>query len=122
MEDYPLLNLVWTMLIFFLFVMWIWIVISVFIDNFRRTDHSGWAKAGWTVLIVFMPVLGVLIYMIARPRMTEQDKQLMNEYEEQQKRLAGSTPSQELERLHKLKSDGAISEEEYQKLKADIVS
>ncbi len=122
MENYPLLNLIWTMLVFFLFVMWIWIVISVFIDNFRRNDHSGWAKAGWTVLIVFLPLLGVLIYMIARPRMTEQDKQLMEQYELQQRRLAGSTPSQELERLHELREKGAITTEEYGKLKAKIIA
>lgn len=122
MDEYPLLNLFWTIFIFFLFVMWIWIVISVFMDNFRRTDHSGWAKAGWTVLIVCLPLLGVLIYMIARPRMTEQDKQLMEEYEKQRQRLAGATPSQEIERLHKLKEQGAISEDEFERLKADAMT
>ena len=122
MEEYPLLNLFWTMLMFSIFVMWIWVVISVFADNFRRTDHSGWAKAGWTFLIIVVPILGVLFYMIARPQMTEQDKQLIEQYEQQQKRLQGSTPSQELERLHKLKEQGAISTEEYEKLKAKVVT
>ncbi|HDZ59153.1 MAG TPA: SHOCT domain-containing protein [Actinobacteria bacterium] len=122
MEEYPLLNLFWTMLMIFVFVIWIWVVISVFADNFRRTDHSGWAKAGWTLLIVVFPIVGVLIYMIARPRMTKQDKQLIEQYEQQQKRLAGTTPAQEIERLHKLKEQGAITAEEYEKLKAQAMA
>ena len=65
--DYPLLSVFWSILWFALFVLWIFIVIWVFIDNFRRTDHSGWAKALWFLFIVFVPVIGVLAYIIARP-------------------------------------------------------
>ncbi len=61
-------DVVWWMFIFFVWVMWISIVIMVFMDNFRRTDHSGFAKAMWTVFIVFLPVFGVLAYMISKPR------------------------------------------------------
>jgi hypothetical protein len=61
-------DVVWWMFIFFAWVMWIFVVISVFIDNFRRKDHGGLAKAMWTVLIIFLPVIGVLCYLIARPR------------------------------------------------------
>ena len=61
-------DVVWWMIIFFAWVIWIFVVINVFIDNFRRQDHSGWAKAMWTVLIIFLPVLGVLVYLIARPK------------------------------------------------------
>lgn len=67
---YPLLNIVWTMIIFFALVTWFVFVISVLIDNFRRPDHSGWAKAGWTVVIMFIPVIGVLFYIAARPAPT----------------------------------------------------
>jgi hypothetical protein len=70
MDDYPLLGLFWTMLMFTFMVMWIWVVLSVFMDNFRRNDHGGWAKALWTLFIVFLPILGVLSYMIARPKGT----------------------------------------------------
>jgi hypothetical protein len=63
-------DVVWWMFIFFVWVMWIFVVIYVFIDNFRRRDHSGWAKALWTVLIVFLPVIGVCSYLIARPSET----------------------------------------------------
>jgi len=58
----------WTMFIFFAWVIYIWLIIMVLGDNFRRSDHSGGAKAGWTVLIIFAPLLGILIYMIARPK------------------------------------------------------
>jgi predicted PurR-regulated permease PerM len=66
--DYPLLGLFWTISMFFLWAAWIFAVIWVFIDNFRRRDHSGWAKALWTIAIIFVPILWVLFYLIARPR------------------------------------------------------
>jgi quinol-cytochrome oxidoreductase complex cytochrome b subunit len=65
--DYPLLSVFWSIFVFSLMVLWIFIVIWVFIDNFRRTDHSGWAKALWFLFIVFVPVIGVLAYIISRP-------------------------------------------------------
>jgi hypothetical protein len=65
--DYPLLNIFWTISIFFLWVAWIFVVIWVFIDNFRRRDHGGGAKALWTIVIIFVPLLGVFVYLIARP-------------------------------------------------------
>jgi Phospholipase_D-nuclease N-terminal len=63
--NYPFLDIMWTMFIFFAWVIWIWLLIMVLADNFRRTDHSGWAKAGWTVFVIFLPLVGVLVYMIA---------------------------------------------------------
>jgi hypothetical protein len=103
---------------FFFLVVWITLVISIFIDNFRRDDHSGWAKAGWTFLIIALPFLGVLIYMIARPQMTDQDMQILAQADKQQ---SGFSTGEELERLHKLKEQGAISAEEYDKMKAGLV-
>ena len=66
-SSYPFLDIMWTMFIFFAWVIWIWLLILVLSDNFRRRDHSGWAKAGWTLLVIFLPLIGVLIYMITRP-------------------------------------------------------
>ena len=66
-SDYPFLDVVWTMFIFFAWVIWIYLLILVLADNFRRHDHSGLAKAGWTVFVIFLPLIGVLVYMIARP-------------------------------------------------------
>ena len=65
--DYPFLDIMWTMFIFFAFVIWIWLLIMILADNFARQDHSGWAKAGWTLFVIFLPLIGVLVYMIARP-------------------------------------------------------
>jgi len=66
-SSYPFLDVVWTMFIFFAFVIWIWLLILVLSDNFRRRDHSGLAKAGWTLFVIFLPLIGVLTYMIVRP-------------------------------------------------------
>ena len=65
-SSYPLLNLFWTMFIFFLWVIWIWILITVVIDIFRSPDLSGWAKALWFLFVLFIPLIGVLAYCIAR--------------------------------------------------------
>jgi hypothetical protein len=67
-DDYPLLQVFWTILIFFGFVIWISVLMMVLYDNFKRTDQSGWAKAGWTLFVIFLPVVGVLVYMVVRPR------------------------------------------------------
>jgi len=66
-SSYPLLNVIWSMLVFAGLVLWIFIVIWVFIDNFRRRDHGGVAKAVWFVFIIFVPIIGVIAYLIARP-------------------------------------------------------
>jgi phospholipase D-like protein len=66
-DNYPFLDIMWTMFIFFAWVIWISLLVMILIDNFRRTDHSGLAKAGWTLFVIFLPLIGVLVYMIARP-------------------------------------------------------
>jgi hypothetical protein len=65
--DYPLLGVFWSILLFALFALWVFVVIWVFIDDFRRTDHSGWAKALWVLFIIFVPVIGVFAYLVTRP-------------------------------------------------------
>jgi hypothetical protein len=65
-SSYPLLNLFWTMFIFFMWVIWIWILIMVFIDIFRSHDLGGFAKALWFLFVLFIPLIGVLVYLIAR--------------------------------------------------------
>ncbi len=67
LADYPFLNIMLSMLVFFAWVIFIYLLILVLADNFRRTDHSGLAKAGWTIFVIFVPLIGVLVYMIARP-------------------------------------------------------
>ena len=107
----------WAMLIFFFWFMAIWIFISIFGDIFRRNDLSGGAKAGWIILIVILPLLGCLIYMIARPAMTEQDRQMAAEYEEQQRRLTDYSAADEIEKLAKLRDAGELTAEEYESAK-----
>ena len=63
-SSYPFLNIFWTMILFFVWAIWIFIVITVLIDVFSRDDISGWGKAGWTVFVVVLPFLGVLVYLI----------------------------------------------------------
>ena len=115
--DYPFLDVVWSMIVFAFFVMYIWIVIMVLADNFRRNDHGGVAKAGWTLFIIFLPLLGVLVYMIARPKMTEQDQQLLAEAERQRQYVSGYSTADELAKLQQLKDSGAISAEEFESAK-----
>ena len=66
-DDFPLLDVFWTMLVFFGCVIWITVLMMVLYDNFHRRDQSGLAKAGWTVFVIFLPVVGVLVYMVLRP-------------------------------------------------------
>jgi uncharacterized membrane protein YhaH (DUF805 family) len=68
-DSYPFLDIMWTMFIFFAWVIWVAFLIFILVDNFKRHDHSGWAKAGWTALLLFVPVIGALIYIVARPPM-----------------------------------------------------
>ena len=67
LADYPLLEVFWTIAIIFVWMLWIFLVIWTLVDNFRRRDHGGWAKAAWTVFIIFVPLIGILVYFIARP-------------------------------------------------------
>jgi hypothetical protein len=105
------------MLVFFFWFMAIWIFITIFADIFRRRDLSGWAKAGWVFLIFVLPFLGALIYMIARPKMTEQDKEDIERMQEAQRRVSGYSYAEEIEKLAKLRDEGKISAEEYEDLK-----
>src|SRR5512141_2015282 len=107
----------WAMLVFFFWFMAIWIFITIFADIFRRRDLGGWAKAGWIVLIFLVPFLGALIYMIARPKMTEQDKEMMERAQEAQRRVQGYSPADEIQKLAALRDNGKISAEEYEEMK-----
>jgi hypothetical protein len=107
----------WAMVAFFFWFMAIWIFIQIFADIFHRRDLSGAAKAGWIILLIVLPFLGAVIYMIARPKMTEQDREDIQRMQEAQRRLTGYSPAAEIERLSKLRDAGEISAEEYTRLK-----
>jgi type VI protein secretion system component VasK len=110
-------SVIWTMVVLFFWVMAIWIFIAIFADIFRRNDLSGWGKAGWILLIFIVPFLGALIYVIARPKMTAQDKEMMEQAQEAQRRVSGYSPADEIAKLAELRDKGEISADEYNDLK-----
>ena len=112
----------WAMFVFFIWIQAIWIFIRIFGDIFHRRDLSGGAKAGWILLLFVLPFLGALIYLTARPKMTEQDREDMQRMQDAQRRLSGSSPAEEIERLSKLRAAGEISAEEYERLKASAIA
>jgi heme/copper-type cytochrome/quinol oxidase subunit 2 len=116
--DWSFGDLLLSMVAFFFWFMFLWMFFSVFGDLFRRNDLSGAAKALWILLVVVLPFIGVLIYVIVRPRMTEQDRQLAAEMLEQQRRLEGYSAADKLAKLAKLRDEGTITAEEYDHLKA----
>jgi ABC-type multidrug transport system fused ATPase/permease subunit len=105
------------MIYFFFIFMLIWMFIAVFADIFRRNDIHGGMKAFWIILIFIIPLIGILIYVIARPKMTEQDKELMERAQEQQRRVEGYSPADEVAKLAKLRDEGKITAEEYEEMK-----
>ena len=113
--------LLWTIEVFFL-ILAIWVFIAIFGDIFRRTDIHGGAKAGWILLIFILPFLGALIYIIARPRVTAQDVQMMAQAEAANKAVASVSTADELAKLQQLKDSGAISATEYDALKAKVLA
>ena len=110
-------SVLWAMVVFFFWFMLIWIFIGVFADLFRRNDLTGWAKAGWLLLIFIVPFIGILIYMIARPKMTEQDKEMMAAMSERERRASGYSVADEVAKLAKLRDEGKITAEEYERMK-----
>jgi hypothetical protein len=119
--DWTFGTVIWSMVVFFFWFIFIWMFISVFSDIFRRDDLSGWGKAGWIFFIVILPFLGILIYMIARPKMTAQDRRMMTEAQERERRMAGYSPADELAKLAKLRDENKISAQEYEELKRKVM-
>ncbi|MFE0581588.1 SHOCT domain-containing protein [Streptomyces sp. NPDC058874] len=130
MDDYPLLNLFWTMLWFFLWVMWFFLLFKVITDIFRDHSLHGWGKAGWLILVLLVPFIGVFVYVIARGRsMHERDARQVKENEaafrSYVRQAAGSGSggsADELSKLSALKDKGDISQEEFDRAKARILA
>jgi hypothetical protein len=126
--DYPFLDIFWTMILFFSWVIWIWMVISVLSDVFTRHDLSGWAKAAWVVFIIVLPFLGVLIYLIGNSgtmarRRVEQSQTSRAEFDDQVKTVAASGgAAAEIEKAKQLLDSGAIAQAEFDSLKAKALA
>lgn len=132
--DYPLLNLFWTMLYIFFFVVWFWLLITAIADLFSDAEESGWAKAGWVILMIVLPFLGLFIYFIVRGRgMAERSLRRQQAAEKQFKDYvqsvatsggggAGSDTADQLAKLADLKAQGHISDADFEAAKAKILS
>ena len=126
--DYPLLNIIWTMLVFFAWVIWFWLLIVVFGDIFSRHDISGWGKAGWLLLVVVLPYLGVFIYMIAQgthmaERRDKRSQAARSEFDDYVKNVAASGgPAAEIDKAKQLLDSGAISQAEFDSIKAKALA
>jgi hypothetical protein len=127
-SDYPFLDVFWTMLVFFGWVVWFWLLITVFADLFRRHDVSGWGKAGWTVFVIVLPFLGVLVYLIAQgSHMAERkmaDAQANRAaFDDYVRDVAGNDgPTDQIAKAKQLLDSGAIDAGEFERLKAKALA
>jgi ABC-type multidrug transport system fused ATPase/permease subunit len=128
--NYPILDAFLTMLYFFLFIIWIWLLIMVFMDIFRSHDMGGLAKALWVIFIIILPFLGVFVYLIARggkmheraARDAAQQQKAFDAYVKQTAGTAGDTTADQLTKLADLKSQGVITDAEFDTQKAKILA
>jgi ABC-type multidrug transport system fused ATPase/permease subunit len=129
-SSYPLLNVFWTMFEFFLWVIWIWILITVFIDIFRSHDLSGGAKALWFLFVLFIPLIGVLVYLIARggemheraARQAQRQDEALRSYVQQAAADSPTSTADQLSKLADLRDRQVISAEEFDREKAKILA
>ena len=124
--DYPFLDVLWTMIVFFAWLAWIWIAITCFIDIFRRHDIGGVHKAVWVVFIIVIPFLGVLVYLIAqhdgmRERSVKQAQDQQAAFDSYVKQTAGGSAT-EIAKAKELLDSGAITQSEFDTLKAKAVA
>ena len=125
--DYPFLDVFWTMLVFFAWVIWFWLLITVFSDLFRRHDISGWGKAGWCAFVIVLPFLGVFVYLIAQGKHMAERKAAdvqasQAAFDQYVRDAAGSSgPSDQIARAKELLDSGAISQAEFEQLKRRLL-
>jgi hypothetical protein len=129
-SSYPILDAFLTMLYFFLFIIWIWLLITVFIDIFRSRDMGGGAKALWVIFVIILPFLGVFVYLIARGgKMHEraaaeaaQQQQAFDAYVRQTAGSGGEDTASQLSKLADLKAQGVITDAEFEAQKAKVLA
>ena len=126
--SYPFLDILWTTLIFFAWVIFIWIAVTVLIDVFRRHDISGWVKALWVIFVVILPWIGVLVYLIVNhdgmsERRAKDVQQSQQQFDDYVRRTAGSGgPAAEIEKAKQLLDSGAITQQEFDAIKAKALA
>jgi hypothetical protein len=117
-----LLTFFWYMFVFYLFFMVIWMFIRVFADIFHRDNLTGWGKAGWILLIFVLPFIGILIYVIARPKNTEQDQRDMAAMQAQQAQMVGGSSVDDIAKAQDLLDKGSITQAEFDAIKAKALA
>ncbi len=127
--DYPFLDILWSMIIFFAWVIWIWIMIIILGDVFRRRDISGWGKAAWIVFLIVLPFLGVLVYLIAQhdgmaQRSADAAQAQKAQFDDYVRNTAasGGGAAGEIDKAKQLLDSGAITPEEFASLKAKALA
>ena len=126
--DYPFLNILWTMILFFAWVAWIWVLVIIVSDLFRRHDTSGWMKALWIVVLIVLPFLGVLFYLIANSsgmaeRTAKQAQANQVQFADYVQSVATTGgPAAEIEKAKALLDSGAIDQAEFDALKAKALA
>jgi hypothetical protein len=129
--DYPLLNIFWSMILFFTWVVWIWMMVVILTDVFRRRDMSGWGKAAWTVFLILVPFLGALVYLIANhdglaERNLEHQRASRAAFDDHIKSVAGNGggggAAAEIATAKGLLDSGAIDQAEFDALKARAIA
>jgi hypothetical protein len=126
--DYPFLDILWSMIIFFTWVVWIWMMIIILSDVFRRRDLSGWGKALWTVFLIVLPFIGALTYLIAQhdgmaERQADAARGQKAEMDDYVRSVAGSGgPAAEIDKAKQLLDSGAINQTEFDALKAKALA
>jgi high-affinity K+ transport system ATPase subunit B len=121
--SYPFLEVFWTMLIFFAFVVWIWILITVLADIFRRHDTSGFAKVAWIIFIIVLPYLGVFVYLIAEhngmaERAVKHQKDAQSQFDQYVQSVAAkSDPTEQIAKAKQMLADGTITQTEFDQIK-----
>ena len=118
----PVLEFFWYMFVFYLFFMVIWMFIQIFADIFRRENLSGWGKAGWIFLIFVLPFIGILAYVISRPKNTEQDQRMMAEAQATQARMTGGSAVDDIAKAQALLDKGSITQAEFDSIKAKALA
>jgi hypothetical protein len=126
--DYPLLDVFWTILIFFVWVAWIWTVVTVLADVFRRRDLSGWGKAVWIIFVIAVPFLGVLAYLIGHSndmaeRNVKEAQVSRAQFDDYVRTVAASDgPAAEIQKAKGLLDSGSITGEEFESIKAKALA
>jgi hypothetical protein len=124
--DYPFLDVLWTMVLFFAWLAWIWIAITVFMDVFRRDDIGGWHKAAWVVFVIAVPFLGVLVYLIAqhdgmRNRSMKAAKAQQQAFDQHVREAAGGSAA-EIAKAKELLDAGTITQAEFDAIKSKALA